>query len=150
MDDARLQSLYRRHAARRAAEVSADDIAHALAHAGAPDEEGQPLDRIAASPLHADVLRAALALAPDAATLSGELAALRAPRRAANGARRWLALAAALGAVALTVTGLRGLPEAGAPAGNEHEMILSASFESSSQDVARAADTPIFVADFDS
>src|SRR5688500_8112673 len=101
-DDASLQALYRRLAARSAGKApEADDLAAALTRAGWPDEEGTPLDRIAASPAHADVLRAALALGPEAQALSRDIALLRAPRRVAARNRRWLALAAALGAVAL-------------------------------------------------
>src|SRR5688500_4736601 len=107
-DDARLQALYRRLTARAPGDApAAEDMAAALTRAGWPDEDDTPLDRIATSPAHADILRAALALGPEAERLSREIAGLRAPRRTAARNRRWLALAAALGAVALMTSGLR-------------------------------------------
>jgi hypothetical protein len=148
-DDANLQALYRRLAARGEGRApDAADLSDALTRAGWPDEEGTPLDRIAASPAHADILRAALALGPEAEALSRDIAALRAPRRAAARNRRWVALAAALGAVALMTSGLRdSLAPPSAPQAIDSESLLSASFES---DEAPAADDDVFSADFDS
>jgi hypothetical protein len=146
-DDARLQALYRRLTA-SAALPQSDDLAQVLGRAGFPDEEGTPLDRVAASSLQADLLRTVMALEQDADELRRGVAALRAPRRAA-GARRWLAAAAALGAVAVLVTGLRpGTPPPAAPADATHDMILSASFESAP--ASRDPEPPIFAASFDS
>lgn len=151
-DDAKLQALYRRLAARAADNVpEADDLAAALNRAGWPDEEGTPLDRIAASPAHADVLRAALALAPEAEALSREIAVLRAPRRVAARNRRWVALAAALGAVALMTSGLRdSVPTPAAPHTMDSESLLSASFESNGEEAPESDDEVLFSADFDS
>jgi hypothetical protein len=151
-DDAQLQALYRRYAALAAGDApAAEDVAAALTRSGWPDEEGTPLDRIAASPAHADVLRAALALGPDAEALSRDLATLRAPRRAVARHRRWLALAAALGAVALLTSGLRdSVPTPSAPHSIGSESLLSASFESSGDEAPAGDDDVLFSADFDS
>ena len=150
-DDARLQALYRRLTA-SAAPPRPEDLAQVLEGAGFPDAEDTPLDRVAASALQADLVRTALALESDAQALGRELAALRAPRRAVV-ARRWLAAAAALGGVAVLVTGLRPeqAPTVASPAATQ-ETILSASFESNGA-TARAdadAERPIFAASFDS
>jgi hypothetical protein len=106
MNDADLKSLYRRMTRNPAAGVDADEMHDALSRSGAADIEGTPLDRIAASAAHADLLRAALALAPDATMLSREVAALRAPRRVGP-ARGWLALAAGVGSAAILIAALR-------------------------------------------
>jgi hypothetical protein len=149
-DDARLQALYRRLAASSAGDAPvADDLAAALTRAGWPDAEGTPLDRIAASPAHADVLRAALALGPDAEALSREIAALRAPRRIAARNRRWVALAAALGAVAVMTTGLRDGVAPPAPSIGT-DPLMSASFESTGYGAPASDDEVLFSADFDS
>lgn len=151
-DEARLQALYRRLTADTGGEAPrAEDLAAALTRAGWPDEDGTPLDRIAASPAHADVLRAALALGPDAEALSRDIAALRAPRRAVAPHRRWIALAAALGAVALLTSGLRdSVPPASAPHAMGSENLLSASFESGPEEAPESDDEVLFSADFDS
>jgi hypothetical protein len=146
-DDARLQALYRRLTARDAALPDADALQQSLTRAGWPDEEGQPLDRIAASARDADLLRVALALAPDAQALERELAAARAPRQQVPG-RRWLALAAGVGALAVLVTAMHGGP---APQPVVEEALMSASFESAAGGMqAPVAEAPIFAADFDS
>ena len=166
MSDERLKALYRRQSARRDAALTSDDLSDALARSGYPDEEGTPLDRIAASTAHADVLRTALALGGDAAQLSRELAALRAPVSRAP-ARGWLALAAGMGAAAILLVTLRpGSTPAplavDASATDEaifavsfetasQETILGASFEAdSAADAAPAEAQAIFGGDFDS
>ena len=149
-DDARLQALYRRLAASPAGDAPvADDLAAALTRAGWPDEDGTPLDRIAASPAHADILRATLALGPEAEALSREIAELRAPRRIAARNRRWVALAAALGAVALMTPGLRD-GVAPPPQAIGTDALMSASFESGADDAPSSSDEVLFSADFDS
>lgn len=156
MTDERLQSLYRRMTAAPAGEgaVGADDLVDALSRSGYPDQEGTPLDRIAASAVHADLLRAAQALAPDAAQLSREVAALRAPRAARLARPRWLALAAGVGAAAVLVTGLR---LAQSPTGPAHELVAqpsdeiwSASFETAPQTASAQDAQPLFSGGFDS
>jgi hypothetical protein len=154
MSDARLKSLYRRLAATRsdATGIDADEIVAVLSRAGYPDQEGTPLDRLAGSNAHADIARIALALAPDAAALSHELARARAPRRLVP-ARRWLALAAGVGTVAILVAGLRGGPMPTAPTQQPlgSDVILSGSFEiapGAEMELDEAA--PIFRGDFDS
>lgn len=166
MSDERLKSLYRRLSARRDATLTADDMSDALGRSGYPDEEGTPLDRIAASAAHADVLRSVLALGGDAAQLSRELAALRTPVSRAP-ARGWLALAAGVGAAAILLLTLRpGSTPAplavDASATDEaifavsfetasQETILGASFEAgSAADAAPAESQAIFGGDFDS
>ena len=153
MNDADLKSLYRRMTRNPATGVDADEMHDALSRSGAADIEGTPLDRIAASAAHADLLRAALALAPDATMLSREVAAARAPRRVGP-ARGWLALAAGVGSAAILIAALR--PDASpVPIAVEAEAsqgIFSMSFESapieSKADLDEVA--PIFNADFDS
>ncbi len=139
MSDERLQSLYRRLTASHAeaSAIDADVIAEALQRHGYPDTEGTPLDRIAASPDGAEVLRVALALAPEAAALSREVAALRRPQRhASTPARRWLALAAGVGGVAVVFVMLRGGPQPDLTpvATLPSDTILSVSFESAPSD----------------
>lgn len=166
MSDERLKSLYRRLSARRDATLTADDMSDALGRSGYPDEEGTPLDRIAASAAHADVLRSVLALGGDAAQLSRELAALRAPVSRAP-ARGWLALAAGVGAAAILLVTLRpgstSTPlavDAAAPdeaifavsfEAASQETILGASFEAGpAAEAAPAESQAIFDGDFDS
>lgn len=169
MSDERLQSLYRRLTASHAdaSLIDADVISDALQRHGYPDTEGTPLDIIAASAQHAEVLRVALALAPDAAALSREVAALRRPQRHTSApARRWLALAAGVGGLAVVFAMLRGGPQPdltpvatfppdtilsvsfeSAPS----DSILSVSFESAPNDGDRMGEAPpIFHGGFDS
>lgn len=158
MSDIRLQSLYRRLTAPRAevGAIEADAIVEALQRHGHPDEEGTVLDRIAGSAAEADVLRVALALTPDAQALSQEVAALRsASRQSRAPARRWLAVAASVGAVAVLFAMLRVGPhpmQAPVPAASPpSDDIFSVSFESpAGERVEMETDTPIFRADFDS
>lgn len=135
MSDERLQSLYRRLTATHAdaSLIDADVIAEALQRHGYPDTEGTPLDRIAASADHAEVLRVALALAPEATELSREVAALRRPQRHTSApARRWLGLAAGVGGLAVVFAMLRDGPQPGPTpvATLPSDTILSVSFES--------------------
>lgn len=135
MSDERLQSLYRRLTASPAdaSAIDGDVIADALQHHGYPDTEGTPLDRIAASADHAEILRVALALAPEASALSREVAALRRPQRhTSTPARRWLALAAGVGGLAVVFAMLRGGPQPSlTPVVTlPSDTILSVSFES--------------------
>lgn len=162
MSDIRLQSLYRRLTATRAEAqtIDADAIVEALQRHGHPDEEGTVLDRIAASAAEADVLRVALALVPDATALSLDISAVRAAARNASRsarapARRWLAIAASVGAIAVVFTMLRVGPQpmqAPAPGTSQpSDEIFSVSFESPpGQRVQMESDAPIFRADFDS
>ena len=141
MTDERLKTLYRQMTATRAAQLSsldADTVAQPLQQHGFGDEEGTALDRIADSALHADVLRTAAELGPEAETLSREMARLRTPvaRPWGAAARRGLALAAGVGALAVLFAALRidpvsqPLPATAAQqALPEAEVILSASFE---------------------
>lgn len=153
VDDARLQALYRRLAARDASAPDADALGQVLTRAGWPDEEGTPLDRVSTSARDADVLRVALALAPEAQSLAREVQALRAPRRPA--VQRWLAAAAGVGAVAVLVSAMQGRSgvESAAPAVSvspvpADEIILSASFEAAP--IAQADEGEIFGGGFDS
>ena len=139
MSDERLQSLYRRLTASHtdASAIDADVIAEALQRHGYPDTEGTPLDRIAASADYAEVLRVALALAPEATALSREVADLRRPQRlTSTPARRWLALAAGVGGLAVVFAMLRGGPQPGLTpvATLPSDTILSVSFESAPSD----------------
>jgi hypothetical protein len=152
MNDESLKSLYRRHTATRAdASLDADALAQLLGRAGDADVEGTPLDRLATSPAQADIVRTALALAPDAQALSRDLGALRAPGVRPSARRGWLALAAGVGSAALLVTMLRDAPRPDAlpDAPLAAESIMSASFEASVAAVDADAQ-PIFRADFDS
>jgi hypothetical protein len=161
MNDERLQSLYRRMTATRAdaRPIDADDLVEAMSRSGYPDVEGTPLDRIAASSEQAELLRIALALAPDAQALSRDVAALRAPARRAPARRRWLALAASVGAAAVLFAGLRGeaprAPDAAEVVITQApptDRITSASFETAAQTVdgADASQAPLFSGGFDS
>jgi len=155
--DDRLKALYRASLPRDSGAVSEADIEQVLARSGWPDEEDTALDRIAASPLHADVLKLVMALGPDAEALSRELSALRkpqvAPARRPGRLRSWTALAAGVGSAAVLIAGLgslqKGPPSAVAPAGSE--VILSASFDEPAED-GNAPQQPaaIFNGDFDS
>lgn len=132
--DDRLKALYRASRPGAPADVDADVLAEVLQRSGWPDEEGTPLDRIAASPAHADILRAVMALGPDAEALSRDVAALRRPQvvplRRPGALRSAMALAAGVGAAALLIAGLGRLPSPQAPlAPAASEVILSASFE---------------------
>lgn len=161
MTDERLKTLYRQMTATRAADLSAidaDTVAQPLLQHGFADEEGTALDRVAASTLHADVLRTAAELGPDAADLSREITRLRAPvaRPWAAAARRGLALAAGVGALAVLFATMR-VDHATQPAAvqqqaqPEAEVILSASFETApprNQDAS--GQQSIFGAGFDS
>jgi hypothetical protein len=155
MNDARLKSLYRQLTADAPRDgIAVADVFEPLSRSGYPDEEGTPLDRIAASAAHADVLRATLALEADSVALARELAALRAPRRA-PAARRWLALAAGVGAAAILVVGLRpGTPPVEvSDADMASATILSVSFDSPppQENPSRASEAaPIFSGGFDS
>ena len=155
MDDTRLQSLYRRLSAERQTPPSADDLAEALSRSGYPDEEGTTLDRILASPAHADLLRTALQLSPEATALSRELSALRAAPARRAPARGWMALAAAVGTAAILVATLREAPQAPMPAPSiveqSSDAILSVSFEGTPSVATPAGDAePIFRTDFNS
>ena len=155
--DDRLKALYRAAAARGAASVREDDVTQALGRSGWPDEEGQPLDRIAGSTAHADILRTVMALGPDAEALAREVAAARRPQVARHPSRRqsWAALAAGVGAAAVLIAGLGQLQKPGAepgPAPAPGDSILSASFEGGPEamDPAPQAPDAIFGGDFDS
>jgi hypothetical protein len=155
MNDARLKSLYRQLTADAPRDgIAVADMLEPLSRSGYPDVEGTPLDRIAASAAHADVLRAAMMLDADSTALAHELAALRAPRRA-PAARRWLALAAGVGAAAILVVGLRpGTPPVEvSDADMDSATILSVSFDSPPppENQAQPRDAaPIFSGGFDS
>lgn len=159
MNDADLKALYRRMTRDLRADFDADTVAEPLARSGYPDVEATPLDRVATSAAHADLLRVAQSLSSDAAALSREVAALRAPRRVGM-ARGWLALAAGVGSAAILIAALRpdhaSMPVAvEAPAAAESGEIFSMSFESAVSDPAVEGDeldeaAPIFNADFDS
>ncbi len=155
MDDARLKSLYRRMTASQDArsDVAAEDFAEVLSCSGYPDVEGTPLDRIAASASHADLLRVALAVAPDAGALSREVIAARAPRRMSH-ARGWLSLAAGVGAAAVLIAGLRSGPQPvgiSADSTDAPEVILSVSFDSPEpESIELDEPAPIFEGGFDS
>lgn len=158
MNDDRLKSLYRRMTSGAPAPVAADDLADAVSRSGYPDCEHTPLDRIATSASQADLLRVALALAPDAQQLSRDITALRAPKRSAV-LSRWVALAAGVGAIAVLVSGLRvaQVPDgaaaagfAGATADTIPDEILSASFEASAQTASNDEVQPLFSGGFDS
>ena len=158
ISDDRLKALYRASTSRAPDAVSDADIEQVLGRAGWPDEENTPLDRIADSALHADVLRMVMELGPEAEALSREVAALRKPqavpaRRPA--ARGWMALAAGMGAAALLIAGLGQLPgpeQETLPGGSD--VILSASFDEadagSQPSPAPQAPQAIFQGDFDS
>lgn len=139
--DDRLKALYRAATARGtpAAPVQDDDIAQALQRAGWPDEDGTPLDRIAGSAAHADILRTVLQLGPEAQALSRDIDAARrpvvVPMRRPGAMRSVMALAAGVGAAALLIAGLGQLPVPEAPlAPSGSDVILSASFESDGHD----------------
>ncbi len=156
--DDRLKALYRQSTSQATDDnIDADLLMQALQRSGWPDEEGTPIDRIANSALHADLLRLVMELGPEAQALSRDVAALRGPsvRQARpSAARGWLALAAGVGAAAVLMLGLftphgqESMPVL--PAGSES--ILSASFESAPAETAAEIDeaAPIFRADFDS
>lgn len=155
MNDARLKSLFRQLTAAGPREaVVVEDVLEPLSRSGYPDEEGTPLDRVATSAAHADILRTALALDADTVALGRELAALRAPRRI-PAARGWIAIAAGIGAAAILVAGLRSGTQPSPVAEPDYAgaSILSVSFESPPQpdrmNEPREA-TPIFSAGFDS
>jgi hypothetical protein len=111
---------------------------------------------VAASPLHADIVRIVMGLGPEAEALSRELNALRRPQalpaRRPGAARRWMALAAGVGTAAVLVAGLGRLPsrhQAIGPVGSE--AILSASFESDGMaDAMPGQPEDIFGGGFDS
>lgn len=168
MNDARLKALYRRLSAPADATLGTDELVGVLSRTADPERDGTPLDRIAASAVHADLLRTALQLEDEAAGLSRDVARLQAAVRPAP-ARRWLAVAAGVGAAALLVVALRpGAPPApGLADGTDRaadETILAVSFEAAAQDTilagsfesqpgpaaASAANDVIFDADFDS
>ena len=131
--DDRLKALYRA-SSRGAGRVHEGDVEAALGRSGWPDEENTPLDRIAASAAHADVLRVVMALEDDAKELSRAVSALLQPARSQlrrpGAARTGFALAAGVGAAALLIAGLGRLPS---PPSQEaamgSEVILSASFD---------------------
>jgi hypothetical protein len=154
MNDAGLKSLYRRMTRDVDAALPPESASEPLSRAGYPEVEGTPLDRIAASAAHADILRVAMELAPEAESLSREVARLRAPRRAPP-ARSWLALAAGVGAAAVLIAALRPeigqRPVAAEPVGSA--AIFSVSFESAARDDAAGPESdapPIFSGGFDS
>lgn len=155
MDESRLQSLYRRLGATRREALSADELVEALSRAGYPDEEGTVLDRLAASTAEADLLRTALQLSAESSTLSRDVTALRLSQRPRTPARRWLALAAGVGAAALLVASLREAPHqppVTLPAtAATSDAILTVSFEGAPSEASSLDEAqPIFRSDFDS
>lgn len=157
--DDRLKALYRAATSRGApADIDADTLAQVLQRSGWPDEENTPLDRVAASALHADIVRLAMELGPEAEALAREVNALRkpqaAPARHPGAARSWMALAAGVGAAALLIAGLGQLPSPQTPVDPMgSDAILSASFENGDDgqaDPAPAEPDAIFGGGFDS
>ena len=114
--DDRLKALYRATTTRDAADIDAATLASVLERSGWPDQENTPLDRVAASAVHADIVRAVMQLGPEAQALSREVNALRKPQtapvlpRQPGVGRSWMALAAGVGAAALLIAGLGRLP----------------------------------------
>jgi hypothetical protein len=153
MNDADLKQLYRRMTRDDGTVPDAEQLHAVLQRGGAPDVEGTPLDQVAGSALQADLVRTLQALAPDAASLQRELAALRAPRRP-RAAQGWLALAAGVGAAAILIAALRPAtaPAPIAAEAIESSAIFSMSFESGSAQARADRDqaAPIFTGDFDS
>ena len=157
-EDDRLKALYRASLPRESAAVTDADIDQVLGRSGWPDEEDTALDRIAASPLHADVLRLVMELGPDAEELSRDLAALRKPQvvpmRRPAAARSWAALAAGVGTAAVLIAGLGSLPRPEQPGTlpGQSEVILSASFDGPADNGSATPHEPeaIFNGDFDS
>ena len=155
--DDRLKALYRASLPRDSGAVSEADIEQVLTRSGWPDEDDTPLDRLAASPLHADVLKLVMELGPEAEALSRDLAALRkpqvkAPRRRALG-RPWAARAAGVGSVAVLVAGVGSLQKPGQSAAvpAQSDVILSASFDGPAEEgPAPQEPAAIFNGDFDS
>lgn len=155
--DDRLKALYRASTARVPADLDADTVAQVLQRSGWPDEEGTPLDRVAASAAHADIVRLVMELGPEAEALSRDVNAARrspvVPMRRPGALRGVFAMAAGVGAAAVLIAGLGQLPTAQAPvAPGASDVILSASFESGTDDdvVAPAEPAPIFNGGFDS
>jgi hypothetical protein len=156
--DDRLKALYRASTRRAADAVPGQDIEQAIGRSGWPDEENTPLDRIAGSALHADILRVVMELGPEAEALSRDVAKLRqpqaAPARRPGAARGWMALAAGMGTAAVLIAGMGSLsrPDQANPLPMGSDVILSASFESGPADTGSALQEPeaIFQGDFDS
>ncbi len=153
MTDHALRSAYR--ALTAGTHPASPDALLALAEGRSlGDGRDAALGEVAGSAREADLLRAVMALAPDARALSEDVARLRrrpatvAPRRL-----RWLALAACIALASFSVSLLRtspvdsagGAPTLAAPAG---DAIMSASFEGDS--VATRDEPRIFSGDFDS
>lgn len=158
--DDRLKALYRASTRRDTDAVSDADIEQVLSRSGWPDEENTPLDRIADSAVHADILRVVMELGPEAEAFSRDVAALRAPRvvpaRRPSASRNWMALAAGVGTAAVLVAGLGGLvgPGSQSPLPTDSDPVLFyASFESGPGDASGTTarePEPIFQGDFDS
>jgi hypothetical protein len=157
MNDDRLKALYRQLAATRD-DVSSDDLIDAMGRHGYADVEDTALDRIATSTAHADILRTAMQLAPEAEALQRNVAALRQPRRTARPVlRRVMAVAATVAALAVLVTVQRGAETpvtsavAPQPILSEDALFLSGSFESPRAPAMEIDEAqPIFRGDFDS
>lgn len=154
--DDRLKALYRA-SAQDAGRVQDGDLEAVIGRSGWPDEDDTPLDRIAGSAAHADILRVVMALEDDARELSREVAALRRPQvvpmRRPAAAKSVFALAAGVGAAALLIAGLGRLPTAEQPLApiDASDIILSASFDGPEMEGQGLEEAdPIFSGDFDS
>ncbi len=154
MNDDALRTAYRALTARAGTTVP-EGLATLAEGRSLGDGRDAALGEIAGSARNADLLRAVLALAPDAEALSRDVARLRRPSQATAPRRlRWLALAACLALASFSVALLRTSPvDAGgdpptlaAPAADT--AIMSASFEGDA--VVARDDARIFSSDFDS
>lgn len=157
--DDRLKALYRAATSRGTpADIDADTMAQVLQRSGWPDQDGTPLDRVAGSAIHADILRVVMELGPEAEALSRDVNTLRrpavVPMRRPSGLRSVFAVAAGVGAAALLIAGLGQLPSPQAPVASPmgSDVILSASFETGNGDEIELAEPQpaIFNGGFDS
>ncbi len=161
MDEARIKALFRGHAQTPSGvldECSTQDIMALLdGQAGLLDEDS-PLDRVATSPLAADIARVVVELAPDCEALAVDLRRARAPvtTRVQRFARRGFALAAGCGVLALLFAMQRvppGVPTAPVPTLQASDIISTVSFEEADAPVAPQAahaSDAIFGGNFDS
>lgn len=169
MGASRMAELFRQHVAgvRMADEAGAvEDICAALNRCASPERECEPLDRVLASSDVAAIARIALALQPEAAELSRDVAAIRRERKLA--AQPWrrhvrsvvaMAAVAGLAAMAVMVSGVNhpvATPQPAAPMAHQgkaapEDVIRSISFEGDGVASVSEEDTGrIFQGDFDS
>lgn len=138
MDEARLKALYRGMLARREPvldEAAAEDIQAVLSGYGWPAEEIGPLDRVAGSATAAAIVRTVAEIAPECDALAAAVRKARAPARPVwpRFARRSLALAASMAAVAFVFALVPAPGDVSAPVVSETsglDIISAISFES--------------------